>query len=158
MNTALLELVSESVAQTESLAERLGAACRGGELLVLSGELGAGKTAFVRGLARGLGIEARRIRSPSYTLHHRHAGRRTLNHFDVYFTDTAEDLERSDLRALLEAGEVVAMEWGERFEHDLPPGAIQVEILHTGPETRALRFRAADPRGQALLDGLQDCR
>ena len=155
MNTASLEITTGSLEDTEAVAERLGRACQGGELLVLSGELGAGKTAFVRGLARGLGCGPGAVRSPSYTLHHRHAGRLTLNHFDVYFTDTSEDLERSDLRALLEAGEVVAMEWGERFEQDLPSGALRVELLHTGePEERRLRITGRAPSAQRLLAAL----
>src|SRR6185295_173517 len=95
--TSAHETTTVGAEQTEALAQRLGAACEGGELAILSGELGAGKTCFVRGLARGLGCDAAAVRSPSFTLLNAYAGRRTLNHFDVYFTTAIIDLQRSGL-------------------------------------------------------------
>lgn len=152
MNTpSVIEQVSESPAATELLAETLGRACQGGELFLLTGELGAGKTVFVRGLARGLGADPAQVRSPSYTLHHHYPAERPLNHFDVYFTDTAEDLERSGLLDRLAAGEVAAVEWGERFPRGLPDDRIVVEISHDGPERRRIRLRGTGPRSLELI-------
>jgi tRNA threonylcarbamoyladenosine biosynthesis protein TsaE len=119
---------------------------------VLSGELGAGKTCFVRGLARGLGCDASAVRSPSFTLLHRYAGRRTLCHFDVYFTTAVVDLERGGLPEALAEGEVVAVEWGERFARELPPDRLEVELAHVTPESRRLRLRATGARSGELLE------
>jgi len=146
------KLVSGSSDATEALAERLGAACQGGEVVVLTGELGAGKTCFVRGLARGLGGDPRAVRSPSFTLLHSYAGRRTLHHFDVYFTTRYEDLERADLAASLAAGDVAVVEWGERFAKELPPDRVELHLLHVDPATRELVVRPTGPRAAALVE------
>ena len=149
------ELTTESAEATEALAERIGAACAGGELLVLTGELGAGKTCFVRGLARGLGCDAGAVRSPSFTLLASYAGRRTLRHFDVYFTQAAVDLARAGLDEAVQAGEVVALEWGERFSEQLPQDRLEVALFHSEdaitPERRRLVLSARGPRAAALL-------
>jgi len=118
---------------------------------VLTGELGAGKTCFVRGLARGLGCDPRAVRSPSFTLLFSYGGRRTLRHFDAYFTTSAIDLERAGLGEALEAGEVAAIEWGERFEKELPADRLEVGLTHVAPERRRVRLAARGPRGEALL-------
>lgn len=146
------ELTSSASEETEALAQRIGAACRGGELVLLTGELGAGKTCFVRGLARGLGADPGAVRSPSFTLCQSYAGRRVLHHFDVYFTGAFEDLERAGLRESLAAGDVAVVEWGERFAAHLPADRLEVELLHVDPTTRRLHLRATGPLGNSLLD------
>jgi len=147
-----LEWESGSAAATHDLGRRLGAACRGGECLLLTGSLGAGKTALVRGLAEGLGADPLRVKSPSFTLHHRHAGRIALNHLDLYFTESPEDLVRAGLRELLAAGEVGAVEWGERLPASLPEDRLEVTLEHAGPERRHLRLSPRGPRSRALLE------
>jgi tRNA threonylcarbamoyladenosine biosynthesis protein TsaE len=145
------ERTTESPDATEALAAAIGAACRGGELLLLRGELGAGKTCFVRGLARGLGCDARAVRSPSFTLLSSYAGRATLHHYDVYFTKAVVDLERAGLFQSLAAGDVAAVEWGERFARELPSDRLEVELAHLAPERRRLTLRPTGPRAEALL-------
>ena len=154
------ELTTASPDATEALAERIGAACAGGELILLSGELGTGKTCFVRGLARGLGCDAGAVRSPSFTLLQRYEGitgqterkRRTLHHYDVYFTTALEDLERAGLAEALAAGDVVAIEWGERFGNRLPADRLEVAMRHVSPEERALILTAKGPSAGRLLE------
>ena len=109
------ELTLCSEAHTRAVAADWAVVCEGGELLVLDGELGTGKTTFVRGFAEGLGCDPGEVRSPSYVLHHRHEGRRVLHHLDVYFTESTLDLERTPIRDYLELGDVVALEWGQRI-------------------------------------------
>ncbi len=150
------ETITHSAEATELLAQRLGAACHGGELLVLTGELGAGKTCFVRGLARGLGADPRAVRSPSFTLLHSYGGRRTLHHYDVYFTRSFEDLTRSGLVEALAAGDVAVLEWGERFARELPADRLELQLDHVDPETRRLRFVAAGARSRELLSAVLD--
>jgi tRNA threonylcarbamoyladenosine biosynthesis protein TsaE len=147
----VLETTTIGAEQTEALAARLGAACEGGELVVLTGELGSGKTCFVRGLARGLGCDPAAVRSPSFTLLHAYAGRRTLHHFDVYFTSEPVDLRRSGLDEALAAGGVAAVEWGERFAADLPKDRLEIEISHVTPESRRLLISPGGPRAERWL-------
>jgi tRNA threonylcarbamoyladenosine biosynthesis protein TsaE len=149
--SSAIDRTSQSEEETLALGRSLGAACEGGEILVLTGELGAGKTLLVRGLAVGLGCDPGQVRSPSYNLLHRYSGRRTLNHFDVYFTDAAEDLERNLLGTSLEAGEVAVLEWGEQFARALPADRLEIELWHDGPQSRRLQLRAQGARAHALL-------
>ena len=146
-----LELHSDSPAWTEQLGRALGREARGGELLLLEGELGAGKTALVRGLVDGAGGSARRVKSPSYTLHHQHEGRLVVHHLDVYFTGSALDLERTPVLDFLERGDLVAIEWGRRFADVLPADRLELELEHTGPETRHVRILARGPRATEWL-------
>jgi tRNA threonylcarbamoyladenosine biosynthesis protein TsaE len=151
MNTgSTLVCVTRAPEETEQIGFALGAACRGGELVVLVGELGTGKTCLVRGLARGLGCDPHQVRSPSYTLLQRHSGRLELNHYDVYLTEHAADLERNLLAEYLEAGQVVAVEWGDRFLEFLPGDRLEVELQHRGISSRRISLRARGQRATAL--------
>lgn len=147
----MIELDTHGADETERLAQRLGGACRGGELFVLSGELGSGKTCFVRGLARGLGCDAGAVRSPSFTLLFSYAGRLALHHYDVYFTAVPIDLERAGLAESLAAGDVAAVEWGERLASTLPADRVVVALEHVAESVRRVRVQAAGPRARELL-------
>jgi len=105
---------------------------------VLSGDLGAGKTAFVRGLAEGLGIDADEVTSPTFTLVHeyRSGGRLPLIHVDLYRLDRA-DLDEIGLDQDLAAIGVVAVEWAERMARDIP-GAVRVSIADAGDDRRTI--------------------
>ncbi len=153
MSTAsTLEILSRSEAQTQDVGRRLGKAARGGELLLLSGDLGTGKTVLVRGLAEGLGFAAaREVRSPSFTLMNLYSGRCVLRHFDVYFTEAFEDLRRNELEEALARGEVVAVEWGERFARELPEDRLEVRMEHVDPGTRRLWLDSGGPGSGAWL-------
>jgi len=121
---------------------------------VLTGELGAGKTCFVRGLARGLGCDPGAVRSPSFTLLASYAGRLALRHFDVYFTRVAVDLERAGLGEAVAAGDVVALEWGERFSEQLPQDRLEIELRHVDSESRAITLAARGERASRLLSSV----
>ena len=115
--------------ETERVAERLGARLAGGEVILLSGTLGAGKTCFVRGLAAGLGIPPRGVKSPSYNILHQYdGGRRVLQHFDAYFVRESEEFFRAGLDDFLADGDVVAVEWAERYRDEFPADAISVRL------------------------------
>lgn len=106
---------------TVALGERIGTALLPGDLLVLSGPLGAGKTVLVRGIAEGVGVDPRLVRSPTFVLHHVYRGPRLrLHHVDLYRMGAGADVTFLDIEGLLEDG-AVAVEWGEladlrRFE------------------------------------------
>jgi tRNA threonylcarbamoyl adenosine modification protein YjeE len=136
------EALTQSEAETEALAAELAAAFRGGEVVLLSGELGAGKTVFVRGLARGVGADPEEVASPTFVLLTRYAGRLTLHHADLYrLAGGGDDLELG-LEELPGPRGVLAIEWAERLSgHPWDPAvAIRVTLEHAGDDTRRVRI------------------
>ncbi len=111
---------------TRALAAALSQHLRNGDLLLLSGDLGAGKTCFTQGLARGLGIDVR-VTSPTFTLANRYEGRLVLNHLDVYRLDDPSETLDLDLPDLLETG-VTVIEWGEQIATVLPVDHLDISI------------------------------
>lgn len=108
--------ISHSPAETAALGEKLGRAAERGLVIALSGELGAGKTQLVKGLARGLGITAR-VHSPTFTLVNEYAGGRlALFHLDLYRLETREQILAAGLDEFLQPDGVAVIEWGERLE------------------------------------------
>jgi len=129
-------IVSGSEEETLAAGERFAARLTAGATVLLFGDLGAGKTAFVRGLARGLGVPADEVTSPTFTLVQEYRGRLTLHHVDLYRLEPAEvgDLGLDELTA---GDAVVAIEWAERW-HDAPQGACEVRLSHEGDERRRI--------------------
>jgi len=143
-------LISHSAAETEALGERFGIAAQTGWVLGLSGDLGAGKTRFVKGLAHGLGIGSR-VHSPTFTLVNVYeGGRLTLFHIDLYRLETIEQILAAGLGEYLRPAGVTVIEWAERwFSADnsnlpRPPRSplrwIQIEPL--GPSDRRITYDA----------------
>jgi tRNA threonylcarbamoyladenosine biosynthesis protein TsaE len=132
-------VVSSSEAETSATGERLGRALTAGDVVLLFGELGAGKTAFVRGLARGLGVPAEEVSSPTFTLVQEYRGRDlTLYHVDLYRLEPAEVADLG-LDELAGAG-VVAIEWADRWR-DHPDAAIEVRLADAGEDRRRIEIR-----------------
>ena len=130
-------ITSNSEQETRSIASALGRDLAMGTVLLLSGDLGAGKTAFVRGLAEGLGIDPDEVTSPTFTLVHEYrGGRLPLIHVDLYRLDRA-DLDEIGLDQDLAATGVVAVEWSERLSRSIP-GAITVAIADRGGDHRTI--------------------
>jgi tRNA threonylcarbamoyladenosine biosynthesis protein TsaE len=143
--------VSHSVEETEAVAAALAATLRGGECVALDGDLGAGKTQFVRGLVRGLGGNPRAVSSPTFVLLNVYdAGRLTVYHLDAYRVGGADDFEAIGFTELLAQGGVVVVEWAARVESLLPPDRIRVTILPTGEESRRIEVdRKVTREGEA---------
>ena len=119
----------------------MAASLQPGAVLLLSGDLGAGKTAFVRGLAQGLGIDPGDVTSPTFTLVHEYrAGRLPLVHVDLYRLEKA-DLDELGMDSELAERGVLAIEWAERLTR-LPHGALVVELVATGEELRTITIAA----------------
>ena len=139
MATTSRRFRSDSAEATEALAAALGRACEGGERFALDGDLGAGKTTFVRGLARGLDVEGP-VSSPTFTLMQEYEGRLPLLHFDAWM----EGRERSFLAdggaEALAGGAVSAVEWSARVEDQLPEPYFRVRLGHLDLEARALEL------------------
>lgn len=118
---------SHSVAETEALGEQLGKQLRGGEVIAYFGDLGMGKTAFTRGLARGLGYTGR-VNSPTFTIVNEYAGRIPLFHFDMYRLRDEEELFDIGWEDYLSRGGVCAVEWSERVKTVIPTEAIRITL------------------------------
>ena len=140
--------VTATVEETERLGELLAAGLAEGDVLVLSGPLGSGKTRFVAGLARGLGAGSR-VRSPSFTLLNGYRGRFMLHHLDLYRLEGAE-ADGLGLEELVEEGALVA-EWGEKLPAWLREEALTLEFEVVSEEVRAITAAGAGVRGGALL-------
>jgi tRNA threonylcarbamoyladenosine biosynthesis protein TsaE len=142
--------LSRSPAATELLGERLGRSAQAGDILYLAGELGAGKTCFVRGLARGLDSPDR-VSSPTFVLVNEYRGRERLFHVDLYRLSGSAGLEELGLWDYAERG-VLAIEWPERAEGALPQPTLTIAFQHAAArEARALRFTPGGARGRELL-------
>jgi tRNA threonylcarbamoyladenosine biosynthesis protein TsaE len=130
---------SHSVAETEQIAADLAQTFRGGECIALDGDLGAGKTQFVRGLVRGLGGDPRVVSSPTFVLLNVYDRcRLKLFHLDAYRISGAEDFAAIGFAELLEQGGVVVVEWANRVETLLPTKCIHVQIKPTGETSRQI--------------------
>ncbi|HKW58314.1 MAG TPA: tRNA (adenosine(37)-N6)-threonylcarbamoyltransferase complex ATPase subunit type 1 TsaE [Candidatus Dormibacteraeota bacterium] len=128
------EDVSNSPAETERAGVRLGERLRRGDVVLLTGELGAGKTTFVRGVARGAGSRAD-VASPTFQLVRVYPGRVQLAHVDLYRVETTAELRDLGLDELADQGAVV-VEWGERMDVE---GAAHIAIEHLGGDRRLIR-------------------
>lgn len=135
---------SNSESDTRVIAARFAAGLEPGAVVLLLGDLGAGKTAFVRGLAEGLGIDPAEVTSPTFTLVHEYRhGRLPLVHVDLYRLDKA-DLDELGMDSELAGRGVLAIEWTERLSRPLP-GSISVAIAATGEDTRTISIVPASP-------------
>src|SRR5262249_2925386 len=126
--------------ETVAAGERLGASLQPGEVVLLTGELGAGKTAFVRGLARGVGGSPDEVSSPTFTLIQEYkGGRATLHHVDLYRLQAVEVADLG-LDELVSSGDIVAIEWAERWS-ERPDDVIEVQIEDAGEDRRRIRVQ-----------------
>jgi len=140
-----MEWVTRSAEETEALAARLAGRLRSGDVLAFSGGLGAGKTAFVRGLCRGLGSPAA-VSSPTFALMNEYrGGRLTLVHFDLYRIETEEDLEAIGYYDAAGApGTVTAVEWSENVPEAFGEDAVRVRIEPEGDSVRRITVEGVD--------------
>ena len=134
VTTTLPDLLTNSPAETEAAGERIGKRLGAGDMVLLTGELGAGKTTFVRGVARGVGSTAQ-VASPTFQLVRVYPGRVQLAHVDLYRIEKPSELGDLGLEELLEQGAVV-VEWGDRLE---APGNALIEMEHLGGDRRLIR-------------------
>ena len=132
-----MEFLTNSPEETEKLGEKLAKQLKPGTVLAYRGDLGAGKTAFTRGLARGLGY-TEPVTSPTYTIVNEYlGGRMPLFHFDMYRLSSADDLFDIGWEDYLERGGVCAVEWSENVPEAME-GAVEVSIEKTGEDSRKI--------------------
>jgi len=136
---------SRSIEETESIAAELARSFTGGETVLLFGELGAGKTAFVRGLARGLGADPEGVVSPTFVLLTTYEGRLALHHADLYRLSGQGDERELGLEDLPGPREVLAVEWAERLGQAARGEAVRVRLEHAGEGTRRITIERSAP-------------
>jgi tRNA threonylcarbamoyladenosine biosynthesis protein TsaE len=139
---AVVELVSASATETEAVAGRLAARLQVGDVVTVRGELGAGKTTFVRGACRSLGV-TEPVTSPTFTIGHRYGGRVDVSHLDLYRFAGLSPAEWGDLEPYFDDA-IVFVEWPEAGSGVLPPARAAVELEHVDEHRRRIRLDAMD--------------
>lgn len=145
------DLVFSSQAETESFGHAIGKAATGGEVLALIGELGAGKTALVKGIATGLDAPVDSVSSPTFVLIHEYHGRLPLVHVDLYRLRAETEAYHIGLQDYFTEQSIVAIEWADRFPGLLPPDRLEIRLAHRTPESRTMRVQAGGPHARKLL-------
>ena len=144
-----LEVVTASAEETEAVGARLAERLEPGDVVTVAGELGSGKTTFVRGACRGLGVTAP-VTSPTFTIGHRYRGRLDVSHVDLYRFSGLSPAEWGDLEPYFEDA-IVFVEWPEAGLDALPPARVAVRLEHVSVSRRRIHLAAAE---SALLEGL----
>jgi len=139
-----MEQETSSPQETEALAAGLAVDLQPGDVVTVSGELGAGKTTFVRGACRALGVE-RPVTSPTFTIGHRYEGRLRVSHLDLYRFTNLSHAEWGDLEPYFDEA-VTFVEWPEAAAGVLPPVRVRVRLRHIDRNRRAITIERADPR------------
>lgn len=149
--TGPLSIWTEGVEQTRRAGELLGLLAQPDDVIALTGDLGAGKTALTQGIARGLGVPGP-VPSPTFNILLMHRAPVPLFHFDLYRLERAGQLADIDFYETLESGGVSVIEWADRFPDELAPDRLDVHLQVAGPTRRILRPAGTGPRSRALAD------
>ena len=152
---------TSSTVETIELGRRLGELLRAGDVLVLTGDLGAGKTQLTKGIARGMGVEGD-VTSPTFTIEMVYQGTDLeLDHFDLYRLDDPDQLEDTGLFDVLGADGVCVIEWGEQFADEIGDARVDVFVRRLDDEAtpgeeppRSVTFVSHDVRGEELVSSL----
>ncbi len=139
MGTRNLVVNAPNSEATRALGERLARALHAGDVVALYGELGAGKTCFVQGLARGIGARSEAT-SPTFIFVNEYQGRLPIYHVDLYRTEGLQEILDLGVEEYLYGDGITVVEWAEKIEHLLPAGTIRVTILGLGDEPREIRL------------------
>ena len=146
-----MELSSSSAEETEGIAAKLAARLSPGDVVTISGELGSGKTTFVRGACRVLGVQGP-ITSPTYTIGHRYRGEVDVSHLDLYRFESVSPAEWGDLEPYFD-GAVCFVEWPEAAGDALPPVRVRVALRHEGGNRRLVSLESDE---ESLLEEVFD--
>ena len=146
-----MKLITRSPEETQALGEALGMAAHSGDLILLWGELGAGKTCLVQGIARGLDVQDP-VRSPTFVLMTQHKGRLMLYHIDLYRLDDLREVEDLGLDDYIEGDGMCVVEWADKAMPFFPREHLVVELTHRGGRRRLVQLTAQGDRYTVLLE------
>ncbi len=155
MKTPVQEIISPSVSATFELGRKLGTALQAGDLVAFTGNLGAGKTCCIQGIAAGIGVHDRKaVTSPTYTLIHEYQGRVPLYHFDVYRLASEDDLYDLGYEEYFYGNGVTVIEWADRIGSFLPDEHVAVHLCIQPDQTRCISLSAYGEQYQQLVHSL----
>ncbi len=139
---AAREVISDSEEKTMAIAAEFGRQLKPGTVVALEGDLGSGKTTFVKGVAAGLGLQDKaEVKSPTFALVHIYETRPRLYHLDLYRLETPKEIQSMGIEEILSDPEsVVCIEWAERAAAFLPPECRRIRFENTGPASRRITF------------------
>jgi tRNA threonylcarbamoyladenosine biosynthesis protein TsaE len=138
----LIRAISKNRDETIALGARIARHLKKGDVVALIGELGSGKTVFVKGIAKGLGVgDVRYVNSPSFVIVKEYKGKIPLYHFDIYRLDKPASLETIGYDEYFYGDGVTAIEWADKIKNLLPKRRIEVEITIRADETRAIKIK-----------------
>ena len=151
-----LDIVSHGVEQTRRLGAHLGKLLGRGDLVLLEGDFGSGKTTFTQGIARGLGIDSRYVNSPTFTLINEYKdGNLPLQHIDLYRLEGDEQIETLGLEEYFESPGVTVVEWPSSAARWLPEEHLAVRLSYINDTKRTLRFYATGDHYAKLMEDLK---
>ena len=158
----LLEFISEMILYSKSPSETIrigktiGSSLQAGDVVALMGELGAGKTQFIKGLAQGIGVgKSAYVSSPSFTLINEYKGKIPFYHIDLYRLEEEKEAEELGLEEYFYGEGITAIEWADRIPSLLPGELLRVNIHYTGKQTRSIELVAKGKRYLNLLNQIQ---
>ncbi len=134
------ELTTDSAEKTMSVGEELSRRLVKGDVVAFYGDLGAGKTTMIKGIARGLGIDPNDVSSPSFALIHEYGGTLSVHHIDLYRIEQPSEIAELGLWEILDGDGVSLVEWADRAKELLPDRTIEVRITRIGPNERRIEF------------------
>ncbi|MBI3324735.1 MAG: tRNA (adenosine(37)-N6)-threonylcarbamoyltransferase complex ATPase subunit type 1 TsaE [Candidatus Omnitrophica bacterium] len=148
------EIVSRSADLTQQLGERLGRCLAGGDVVGLIGALGSGKTTFVQGVAKGLGIAPGQVKSPTFILLREYPGRLPLIHVDGYRLEHAQSVMWLDVEWVFSPRKVTVIEWADRVAACLPEDYLELRFAHHTTHQRTIKVVGHGTRSQQLVEEL----
>jgi tRNA threonylcarbamoyladenosine biosynthesis protein TsaE len=151
-----LHVILSSPDETESFGSVIGRLLGGGEVVALIGELGAGKTALVRGIVAGAGAPAASVASPTFLIVHKYEGQLPIIHVDLYRLQQPEEIASIGLVDYFTDDVAVAIEWADRFPQFLPKDRLEITLAHRTRTTRSVQVEARGSRSHSLLSQLEN--
>ena len=148
-------IATSSLEETRRLGERLGRLLKEGDIICLHGELGAGKTSFTQGIAKGMGVAKAFITSPTFVIANEYKGRLALYHIDLYRLNNIAEIEDIGLSEYLKGEGVTVIEWAEKAEGLLLEERLSVYLENLGGDKRSLTFEATGKRYEEIVQGLR---
>ena len=149
-------IITNTPEETKDLGERLGRLLKDGDIVCLYGELGAGKTTFVQGIAKGLDIKEGFVASPTFVIVNEYKGRLPLYHIDLYRLNSLSEIEDIGILEYLKGKGVTVIEWAEKAEEILPEERLTIYLENPGGGKRKISFKGKGNRFTEILNGLKE--
>jgi len=146
-----MKIITKTPEETMKMAEKIGKGASAGDIICLVGDLGAGKTVFVKGLAKGLAIKPEKVTSPTFVLMNLYEGRLPLYHFDLYRIEGNQAMALIGYEEFLYGDGVAVVEWADRLGTLKPEECLWIELIHKKPEGRTIKILAQGKRYEAII-------